>query len=83
MDKNAEFRNYIHFLLKINIKQSITLMDKNAEFRKNIRYNNFAFVIIIARGFNELDDKDQQEILNLIAFKKAMAKKYKRTNNLI
>ena len=30
---------------------------------------------VFARGFNELDDKDQQEILNLIAFKKAMAKK--------
>ncbi len=30
---------------------------------------------VFARGFNELDDKDQQEILNLIAFKKTMAKK--------
>ncbi len=30
---------------------------------------------VFARGFNELDDKDQQEILNLIAFKKAMAKR--------
>ena len=49
-------------------------MDKNAEFRKNIRYNNFAFVIIIARGCNELDEKDQQEVLNLITFKKAMIK---------
>ena len=37
----------------------------------NIETNQSVF----ARGFNELDDKDQQEILNLIAFKKAMAKK--------
>ena len=34
---------------------------------------------VFARGFNELDDKDQQEILNLIAFKKAMAKKKKES----
>lgn len=58
-------------------------MDKNAEFRKNICYNNFAFVIIIARGFNELDDKDQQEILNLIAFKKAMAKRKPMTQKIL
>ena len=30
---------------------------------------------IFARGFNELSDKDQQEILNLISFKKAMSKR--------
>ena len=34
---------------------------------------------VFARGFNELNDKDQQEILNLIAFKKAMAKKRNKT----
>ena len=29
--------------------------------------------LFYTRGFNELDEKDQQEILNLISFKKAMA----------
>lgn len=38
---------------------------------ENIDNNQTMF----ARGFNELSDKDQQEILNLISFKKAMAKR--------
>lgn len=29
--------------------------------------------VVFARGFEELNENDQQEILNLIAFKKAMA----------
>ena len=44
---------------------------------ENIETNQSVF----ARGFNELDDKDQQEILNLIAFKKAMAKKKANNKN--
>ena len=31
--------------------------------------------LFYTRDFNELDDKDLQEILNLIAFNKAMGKK--------
>ena len=55
------------------IEKFCKLYHLSADYLLNSEVADNPKTAVFARGFDELSENDQQEILNLIAFKKAMA----------